>query len=896
MQTMVAERMTRLLRTLVPVLLMALASIAPAASGAENSDVLRATLKNGLRVVIVRNTLAPVVTTSVNYLVGSDETPAGFPGTAHAQEHMMFRGTPGLSADQLADIGSLMGGQFNADTRESLTQYLFTVPAQDLDTALHVEALRMQGVLDTQDAWDHERGAIEQEVARDLSSPFYVLFEKLRTLLFKGTVYEHDALGTRPSFEKTDAAMLKNFHDKWYAPNNAILVIVGDLNPKATLSTVTSLFGSIPQKRLPARPHWHLSPVVPQTLNLPTDYASTTDVLALRTSGLDSADLPALEILADVLNSHRFALYSLVPQGKAIATEVSLDPLGKAGLMYAVVSLPSSGDAAAMLETMRSILAQAAKTGISPDLVAAAKLQEERDTEFNKTSIEQLASVWSDAIALYGLDSPEADLARIRKVTVADVNRVARKYLDIGHAISAIMQPQNSGAPVSSGGFGGQEEFSLPSEKQAALPDWAAPLLHGLAAPASTLAPVVSTLPNGLTLIVVPESASNTVSVYGHIRNRPETEEPKGQEGVSLMLDGLWVYGTQHLDRLAYQSALDGIGADEDAGADFHVKALARYYEQSVALLADNELSPVFSSENLESTRARVQPYVASRNTTPDFLTRQALRQALFPPDDPSLLKATPESIGNITLDDVKAYYQKVFRPDLTTIVVMGNITPERARAAIEKYFGVWSASGPQPVTTLPAAPPNKSTSVAVPDQTRVQDAVYLAQTMPLTRSDPDYYALSLGNALLSGGFYSSRLSNDLRKTAGLVYTVDAQIQSGRTRSIYLVNYACDPQNVSKAAVIAANDITKLQTEPAGGDELDRAKVLLLQQIVLKQASIDDISRHFLDDADLGLPVDESAIAAKTYLGLSPAQVQSAFTKWMRPGDLVRVTRGPSPQ
>ena len=92
-------------------------------------NVLRATLTNGLRVVIVRNTLAPVVATSVNYLVGSDEAPAGFPGTAHAEEHMMFRGSPGLTAVQLADIGSLVGGDFNANTREDLTQYLFTVPA-----------------------------------------------------------------------------------------------------------------------------------------------------------------------------------------------------------------------------------------------------------------------------------------------------------------------------------------------------------------------------------------------------------------------------------------------------------------------------------------------------------------------------------------------------------------------------------------------------------------------------------------------------------------------------------------------------------------------------------------------------------------------------------------------
>jgi len=145
----------------------------------DSETVLRHTLKNGLRVVIIRNSLAPVVTTEVNYLVGSNEAPKGFPGTAHAQEHMMFRGSHGLSANQLADITAAMGGDFDADTRQMVTQYFFTVPEEDLDIALHIESIRMSGVLDSQKLWSKERGAIEQEVAGDLSNPQYVFYKKL---------------------------------------------------------------------------------------------------------------------------------------------------------------------------------------------------------------------------------------------------------------------------------------------------------------------------------------------------------------------------------------------------------------------------------------------------------------------------------------------------------------------------------------------------------------------------------------------------------------------------------------------------------------------------------------------------------------------------------------------
>ncbi len=302
-------------------------------------NVLRATLPNGLRVIIVRNTLAPVVATAVNYLAGSDETPAGFPGTAHALEHMMFRGSPGLSADQLANIGSIMGGNFNANTRESLTQYLYTVPSEDLDIALHIEALRMQAILATKEDWEKERGAIEQEVAQDLSNPSYILYQKLRGELYAGTPYEQAPLGTRPSFDKSTAAELKRFHDDWYAPNNAVLVIAGDVDPKAALAKVKTLFGAIKPKKLPARPVFKFAAPKAASFTLDTDRPSATAIVAMRLPGLDSKDFPALEVLADVLGNHRYDLYALVPAGKALDADFSLDALPQrvAGLCDGVV-------------------------------------------------------------------------------------------------------------------------------------------------------------------------------------------------------------------------------------------------------------------------------------------------------------------------------------------------------------------------------------------------------------------------------------------------------------------------------------------------------------------------------------------------------------------------------
>jgi zinc protease len=861
------------------------------------AGVLRATLPNGLRVILVRNTLAPVVATSLNYNVGSDETPADFPGTAHAQEHMMFRGSPGLSADQLADIGSIMGGSFNANTRESLTQYLFTVPSEDLDVALHIEAIRMQGVLDSREDWDQERGAIEQEVAQDLSNPGYVLYEKLRATMFADTPYAHDALGTRPSFDKTTAKMLQDFHDAWYAPNNAILVVVGDLDPAATMATIRQLFGAIKSKPLPARPQVRLPAPKAMSFKVDTDQPIGTQMIAMRIPGLDSPDFPALEVLSDVLSNRRFDLYGLVPQGKAVDAGFAIEPLPKAGIAFAEVSFPEGADASALERDVRAILANVAKNGVPADLVDAAKLQERRQAEFQKNSIEGLASVWSDAVALYGLNSPDDDLVRIEKVTVADVNRVARKYLDLSHAVSAVMVPQGTGRPVAAaGGFGGQESIALGEAKPTQLPDWAQSALTRLSVKPSSIHPVVSTLSNGLALIVQTEDVSDTVSVYGHIRNRPEVEAPSHQEGIAQVLEPLLSYGSERLDRLQFQSALDQIGADERAGTDFSVEVLARDFDRGVQLLADNELHPAIPEEALKVVVSQTAQIVAARNRSPGYLTQRSLRAALFPPDDPSLREATPENVQKLTLQDVRDFYRKSFRPDLTSIVVIGKISPEQARLTIEKYFNDWTATGPRPDTDLPSAPPNKPSTVAVPDASRVQDNVMLAQDLDLTRSNPDYYALQLGSSVLGGGFYSTRLSIELRKNTGLVYSVGSVLQAGRTRGAYYIDYACDPMNVSKAAQIATQELKSMQTATVSDDELLRSKAMLLRRLPLSEASVQGIARGLLDRRDLELPLDEPTIAANRYIELTPIDVQQAFQKWIRPDDLVRVTQGPVPQ
>jgi zinc protease len=849
-----------------------------------------------LRVVIVRDPLAPVVTVYDNYLVGGDETPAGFPGTAHAQEHMAFRGCAGVTGDQTSAIFAELGGDGDADTQQNITQYFETVPAADLDIALRLDSSCMRDIDDSDAQWKSERPAIEQEVVRDLSSPTYLAFTRVSADLFAGTPYEHDPLGTRASFDKTTGASLKEFYKTWYAPNNAILVIAGDVDPAAALASVKALYGSIPAHPVPARPAVDLRPVKAETFTLDSDLPYVVLFSAYRFPGSADPDFAAGRILADVLGSARGDIYGLTPQGRALQTGFQLvSDYPKASLAEAYGVIPSGADPKGLEATLASLLAKAARDGVPAELVEAAKRSEIASDLFNRNSVADLASDWSSALADEGRDSPDEDVDAIRNVTVADVDRVAQRVLDPAQAVTAVLVPHPSGKPVAAKGYGGGETLSSPPTKPVELPAWAKSTLAAVTVPDSTLAPSDVTLPNGLRLIVQPEAASDTVTVVGNVRHNDNLQTPSGKDGAGNLLEDLFSYGTKTLDRLDFQKALDDVAATVSAGSDFSLHVPAPNFERGVELLADDELHPALPPSDFEIVRRQDALALAGEQQSPSYFAERALRRALLPAADPALREPTPKSISSDTLADVEAYRTAVFRPDMTTIVVIGNVTADQAKTTILKYFGDWTASGPKPNVDLAAIPANKPSAAVVPDRSRLQDSTVLAETVPIVRSDPDYYALELGNHVLGGGFYATRLYHDLRQVAGLVYDVSNDLAAGKTRSTYSVSFGSDPQNVSKARRLIARDLAAMQKADVTPGELHQAKAILLRQLPLAESSEDTVANSLVSLAQEGLPLDEAHRSAEIYARLTARQVRAAFAKDIRPAGFVQVVQGPAP-
>ncbi|HTJ28453.1 MAG TPA: pitrilysin family protein [Candidatus Limnocylindria bacterium] len=852
-------------------------------------DVTRATLPNGMQVVVLRDTLAPVVSTWMNYLTGSNEE--AITGLAHAQEHMLFRGSKTLSASQFADTTAITGGTFNADTQNEMTQYFFEMPAQYLDIALHLERSRACCALDSQKLWDQERGAITQEVTRDNSSASFRLFAKTVEHIFAGTPYADFGLGTVQSFKQIQAPDLKAFYAKWYHPNNAIYVIAGDVDPQTTIAKVKALYADLPAATLPPRKPVHLRPLTPLTLRDNSSDPITLGFVAYRVPGYESPDYFASEILNDVLNSERGALYELQASGKALGTFAQAITHPEAGmtLVGSAVPVTTSGDQA--VADVKAVIEKYKKTGLPPDLVEVAKQREVAQAQFALNSISDLASTWSDALAVEHR-TPDEDLAGLQKVTVADVDRVLRTYFDNSTATVAIATPKPA-AGSAFGGRAGEDNTVIPSE-HAPLPAFARNVLANLRVPRQTVVPSMQTLSNGIKLIVVPSQISKTIVLRGQIASNPGVQDPPGKDGIDDIVDGLFSYGTTTYDRLAYQAELDKIAANVNAGKSFSLDVLSEHFDRGVELLADDELHPAFPRQAFGIVKQQTVGTLTGQMRSPDYKAERALAAGLYPPGDPMRRSATPQTAGSVSLADVKSYFASTYRPDLTTIVIVGDVTPERARSVVESAFGAWKADGPKPDVFPPAVPPNKPSQVVIPATGRIQADVTLGETLPIGYHNPDFPVLSLGNTVLTGGFYASLLFHDLRELHGYAYTVGSNVNGGRNRSSFSVTFGADPDNVARASKLVVDDLTSLQKTPLPVDRLTRAKALIVGELPVRKESYEGLALQLAGYAQTDRPLDQDSRDAEQQLRATPEQVRAAFAKWIRPRDFVRVILAPA--
>jgi zinc protease len=872
-------------------LLFPQAAVAQSASGAAPQSVVRETLANGMRVVLLPSKLAPVATTVITYGVGSDDDT--MPGIAHATEHMMFRGTKDVSATQFAIMAARAGAEYNASTSNTFTEFHFKLPAAYVGLALRLEADRMTGALNRASDWKTERGAIEQEVRAKQSVPGASVFARMQREIFGNTPYAVDGVGTIESFEKMQAGDIARFYHAWYHPNNATLVIAGDIDTAKTLAEIHRDFDGIAKADLPGHKSFSIADMRSQTMHdTIAELPVPASLEAFRYPSLTSADLAAGEVLAYVLNSHRGSFADLQANGRILGAIVVHGAYPDVGtLMVLGIGLPGMTPDAVQA-AIDGVLTDYRTSGVPADLVDAAKTWLLSEQDYRQSSISGMASTWATSIAENR--SPDDIYAALAKVTVDDVNRVMRTYLEPKSEIAELLTPKNTWSAARRDASSTAENVQIDATHDEPLPRWAIPYFNApLQAPANDGAVATYRLKNGIRLTVRRETLSPTVFVSGSIRVSPQLYEPAHKDGVSELTDSLLSWGTRTYDRKAFQAQFDAIAASGRLGPNFSLRVQSKNFERGIDLLADGLLHPAFPRQALDVVKSDEVRTLAAVEHEPGTQAELARLRALYPPGDPRRRRATPATVSGISLADVQRWYAFAYRPDETTIAIVGDVDPREAKATVERAFESWSAAGKRPSFVYPKIKAGKTQSVTVTSSSNTQSEVTLTQVIGVHRDDDDYIPLQLANTMLSGEGTGSMLFHDLREAKGYVYDVDSSMDIGRSSSTFSIDFQTDPKNVKAAQAVAVADIKRLQTTLVSVADLQRAKALLLAERVLPLDSYDGIARDILDDARSGITRDDDAAFWEALLQTTPQQIRSAMRRWVHADGFSRVIVAP---
>src|ERR1700688_329861 len=367
----------------------------PAAAQSAPPSAQVRTLANGMRVVVLEDHAAPVVQVHTWYRFGAAYETPGKTGLAHALEHMMFRGTHALSSSGLDDWGARLSATVNAQTTNEYTRYDLTLPADRVDAALHLEADRMHGLkLDAAD-WEKERGAVLQEWAQDYSNPLFQLGTGLQEKLYPDSPLGKSALGTRADIEHASVTDLRAYYRTWYVPNNATVVVTGDVDPQAVFASARRWFAPLASRPVPAvtlRRPTAATGVVPR---LKADYPFTVVDLAYAappSSGATEAEsLRAVIALIAMQNARGPFRHELVDSGLTLGFGMQPALERDVATFHAFLIVAPGHSAEAAAKTFRATIAATLARGIDPDYIAAAKRSALTGLVYARDSISGLA-------------------------------------------------------------------------------------------------------------------------------------------------------------------------------------------------------------------------------------------------------------------------------------------------------------------------------------------------------------------------------------------------------------------------------------------------------------------------------------------------------------------------
>jgi zinc protease len=793
-------------------------------------------LANGLRVIAMRDTSTANVSVSVWYEVGSKHDPEGRSGFAHLFEHILSRKTRNMPYNMINRLVEDVGGDRNASTSTDRTNYYESVPARYLETMLWTHAERMaRPVIDPQ-VFETERGVVKEEYRQGVLTPPY---GRLRLL---ATENGWDLLPHRRptigSIEQLDAATVEDaraFHEAYYGPDTATLIVSGNFDPKQLDAWVDKYLGPIPARankvplavavREPRR-------TAPRTATM---YAPNVPLPLVgsiwRVPGLAHRDTPALQVLDGILTTGESSrLHKSLVRDKRIATEAG----AQFGLVeeegYWAPNLVLAGGRT-VAEAEAALAAEIARVREAP--VTAAELAEAKN-ELLAEALRQRETFngrasWMGEYLVRSGDPAQWDklIAGWQRVTAADVQRVARTYLAPGSRVDLRYlnekerpagEADSWANPVPMPRFASVPPATRAPNALAAEAEREAPPAPG---PAVRVTPPViseTKLPTGLT-VVTARSGQVPLATMTLVVKGGASTDPAGKAGLATMAAELATKGTASRSAERISAELEALGATLASGAGpdgsfLSITAPVANLEAAGRVLADIAQNATFPAAELELQRKQSIDLLSVALRSPGQLASMiALPLVYGSAPYATLANGTPKSLAGLTREDFVEQHRKWWHPGNSALVISGGIDSARADSLAAALLGGWKGEGPAPTPPARRAGPAQKVRTIVVDLPGAGQAAVLAAVRGVSRSDPLYYQANAANAVLGGGS-SGRLFQEVRTKRALSYGAYSGMPARLDAGLLTASGQTKNETAAEVAKVFLDELDRLGREP----------------------------------------------------------------------------------
>lgn len=748
-------------------------------------------LKNGLRVILHEDHSTPIVGVNLWYHVGSKNEVPGKTGYAHLFEHMMFQGSKNYDDDFFKPIQEA-GGTLNGSTNSDRTNYFEVVPSNFLELALFMEADRMGGLLDVlnEAKLANQRDVVKNEKRQNYDNqPYGLIGAKINETLYPADhPYHWLTIGSLDDLTAASREDIAAFFRTYYTPRNASLAISGDFNPAEARRFVEKHFGKIPGGPAITRPH----PAQPRLTEskeivMQDRVALPRLYLVWPTIPAYDKDEPATDVLANILGGGKSSrLYKTLVYDRQIAQNVfanngSQEIAGR----FQIVATARPGKKLEELESLiNAEIDKIKKEGVT---------QEEVDRSYNVTEAGfifgmQTVQGKNDQLNQYAtfVGKPgyfQQDLARYRQVTAEDVKRAANTYL-LEHRLKASVlprgrenrsnEPTTETASKTAAPTATTTTTQGPAKRSAEEPTkWQLPTAK--ADPKFTLPRIQRRqLSNGLEVIIVEHHEIPIVTMNLVVKSGAAAD-PRNHAGLASLTADLLDEGTKKRSSLEISNSLTDIGARLGTSADWdsssaNLATLTRHLDKALDIFADVVTNPAFNEDELKRARALRLTNIKQQKDNANAIANIVYSSILYGRDHPYGHPAIgdEDSVNAIKPADVSGFYQSFYRPNNSTLIVVGDVKPETILPQLERAFAGWQ-KGDVPMVAIPATQNREQAGIYIVDRPGSAQSVISIGQVGVPRSTPDYFPLLVLNTML-GGQFVSRVNLNLREDKGYTY------------------------------------------------------------------------------------------------------------------------------